>query len=583
MSHPARAVPLQPHDDGYHEVTVDGVDPGMRYLYELDGAKRRPDPASRFQPDGVHHASAVVDPAFPWTDTGWQGLPLSAYVLYELHVGTFTTEGTFEAVIPHLESLKQLGVTAVELMPVAQFPGSRNWGYDGVHPFAVQNSYGGPDGLRRLVDACHARGLAVVLDVVYNHLGPEGNYLGEFGPYFTDRYHTPWGLAVNFDGPSNAGARRFVIENALAWITDYHIDALRLDALHAIFDASEEHILAELSRTVTDVADSLGRGVCLIGESDLNDSTLIRSRAQHGYGLAAQWNDDFHHALHAILTGERSGYYEDFGGLEHLAAAFAGGYVYAGQPSAFRGRRHGNESADVPPERFVVFHQNHDQVGNRALGDRLSQLVSFEALKLAAAATILSPFLPLLFMGEEYGETAPFLYFVSHTDAQLVEAVRTGRREEFAAFGWQEELPDPQGEATFERSRLNHRLADVEPGRTLRAFYQELLRIRTTLPPPAASTRETSQVHSDLQTRVLSVHRGRAQNAVLLLASFNDTAVSVTVPLAEGRWRKRLDSAEPRWRGPGSSAPAELDATTSPTVTLPPWTAVLFERAERAE
>jgi len=581
---PSRAVQLEPSEGGYHEATVEGVEPGTRYLYELDpaigphGTVLRPDPASRFQPDGVHQPSAVVDPSFPWTDGSWRGLPLTDYVLYELHVGTYTTEGTFEAVIPHLDSLKRLGVTVIELMPVAQFPGSRNWGYDGVHPFAVQNSYGGLDGLRRLVDACHARGLAVALDVVYNHLGPEGNYLGEFGPYVTDRYHTPWGGAMNFDGPSNEGVRRFVIENALYWITDFHIDALRLDALHAIYDQSKEHILAELARTVQEAAGALKRQVCLIGESDLNDSTLIRPAAQGGYGLSAQWNDDFHHALHALLTGERTGYYEDFGGLEHLVKTLAEGYVYTGQPSAFRGRPHGNASADLPPHQFAVFSQNHDQIGNRMLGDRLSQLVSFEQLKLAAATVILSPFLPLLFMGEEYGEVAPFLYFVSHTDAQLVEAVRTGRREEFAAFGWRGELPDPQSEATFQQCRLNRQLAQAEPGRTLSAFYQELLRIRKTLPSAAASTREASRVHGDLATRVVCVRRGQTPREVLLVLSMSETAASATLPLSEGRWRKTLDSSEPRWRGPGSAVPEQLEGKTTSSFMLPPWTVLLFER-----
>ena len=441
---------------GYHEVLVDGVEPGTLYRYRLDGTLERPDPASRCQPEDVHGPSQVVDSHFDWDDSAWCGIPLREYILYELHVGTFTPEGTFEAIIPYLPELKALGITAIELMPIAQFPGQRNWGYDGVYPFAVQHSYGGPDGLKRLVQACHRHGLAVVLDVVYNHLGPDGNYLGDYGPYFTERYKTPWGGALNFDGPYSDEVRRFFIDNALFWVTEFRIDALRLDAVHAILDHSAQPFLQELGLALQARAEHMNRRIYAIAESALNDTRIIRSRELGGYGLDAQWNDDFHHALRVLLTDDRGGYYQDFGELGHLAKAFREGFVYAGDYSAYRRRRHGHSSRHMPAQQFVVFAQNHDQVGNRMFGERLSQLVSLEALKLAASAVLLSPFIPLLFMGEEYGEVAPFQYFISHLDPQLVDAVRRGRREEFAAFAWQGEPPDPQDIATFQRAKLDH-------------------------------------------------------------------------------------------------------------------------------
>ncbi|MBI1995456.1 MAG: malto-oligosyltrehalose trehalohydrolase, partial [Deltaproteobacteria bacterium] len=403
-----RSVLLAHSADGYFSAEVENIPNGSLYHYRLNDEKDRPDPASRFQPQGVHGPSQVVDPAFPWEDAHWLGLPLQSYILYELHVGTLTSEGTFDAIVPHLPELKDLGITAIELMPVAQFPGSRNWGYDGVQPFAVQNSYGGPQGLKRLVNACHKVGLSVVLDVVYNHLGPEGNYLADFGPYFTDRYKTPWGPALNFDGPESDHVRRYFIDNALYWINEFHFDALRLDAVHAILDHSPYTFLEQLADEVHSQAKTLNRQVFLFPESAANDSRLVRARELGGYGLDAQWNDDFHHALRGVLTGERSGYYVDYGEFRQLVKAYREGFVYSGEYSKHRRRRHGTSTQDIPAERFVVFSQNHDQVGNRMLGERLSQLVSFEALKLAASTVILSPFIPLLFMGEEYSEVAPF-------------------------------------------------------------------------------------------------------------------------------------------------------------------------------
>ena len=549
-------------------VMVHGVKPGTRYFYRLDGNTERPDPASKFQPEGVHGPSQVIDPHFVWEELHWSGIPFSHYVLYELHVGTFTAQGTFDAIVPHLDELKDLGITAIELMPVAQFPGDRNWGYDGVYPFAVQNSYGGPDGLKRLIDACHQRGLAVILDVVYNHLGPEGNYLNDFGPYFTDRYHTPWGAAINFDGPDSDEVRRFFIENALYWVTEFRLDALRLDAVHGIFDFSALHFLQELAAAVHEQAERLNRRIYVIAESDLNDVRLVRPPELGGYGLDAQWNDDFHHALHTLLTGERTGYYEDFGRLQDLAKAFAEGFVYSGAYSPARRRRHGNTSKDLPAHRFLVCAQNHDQVGNRLKGDRLSALVSFEGLKLAAAVVLLSPFIPLLFMGEEYGETAPFPYFVSHSDPDLIEVVRRGRREEFAYFQGSDEPPDPQAEATRQSASLDHSLRHQGKHRILYELYKELIKLRNEIRAGAGLSKDRLEVVCLERENTLVVRRWGREAQVAAIFHFGDTAVSVNVPLPHGRWLKRLASGEARWHGPGPDLPTVLHSDGKISVTL---------------
>jgi maltooligosyltrehalose trehalohydrolase len=573
-----RILPLCREGRGYHHAVLQGVEPGTLYVYRLNGNIERPDPASRSQPHGVLGPSQVVDPRFPWGDRHWFGLPLEDYIIYELHVGTFSPEGTFDAIVPHLDALRELGITAVELMPVAQFPGNRNWGYDGVYPFAVQASYGGPDGLRRLVSACHQRGLAVVLDVVYNHLGPEGNYLAEFGPHLTERYRTPWGAAMNFDGPHSDEVRRFFVENALFLITEFHIDALRLDALHAILDLSAHPFLKELATAVHGEAERLGRRVYLIAESSLNDSKLVRPQELGGYGLDAQWNDDFHHALHALLTGERTGYYQDFGRVAHLVKAFREGYVYSGQYSQFRRRRHGNSSQSLAAHQFVVCSQNHDQVGNRAFGERLSQLVSFEALKLAAGVVLLSPFIPLLFMGEEYGEPAPFPYFVSHSDPGLIEAVRRGRREEFAAFGWPGEPLDPQDEATFLQAKLDHTRRQAGHHRVLAEFYRELIRLRRARPALRRLSKDHLEVEGSEGEQVLSVRRWSDDDETWAVFHFGDGERSIGLPIPAGRWRKALDSADERWGGKGSPLPDELDSSENVTLMVGPRAMVLFTR-----
>lgn len=554
-----RTVRMDPAEGGTWHAVVDHVPPLSRYFYRIDGGVERPDPASGFQPEGVHGPSAVIDHgAFGWSDGAWRGVPLSDYVIYELHVGTFTDEGTFDAVVPRLGALKELGISAVELMPVGQFPGDRNWGYDGAYPFAVQNSYGGPEGLKRLVDACHRTGLAVILDVVYNHLGPEGNYLSEFGPYFTGKYQTPWGTALNFDDADCGGVRNFFIENALHWFSDYHVDALRLDAVHAIFDFGAKHILRELADRTRAFSSESGRRRYLIAETNQNDVRIIDPPEKGGYGIDAQWSDDYHHVLHTLLTGEKDGYYMDFGEPGQLARVLDEGYVYCGEYSRFRRHAHGNSPRHCPPEQFVVFSQNHDQVGNRLDGARLSKLVPFEARKLAAALVILSPYLPLFFMGEEYGETASFLYFVHHSDPGLIAAVRQGRRREFEEFGWQGEPPDPQDPGTFLRSKIDWNKRDGEDHRVLLEFHSALLRLRRDTPALASAGRDGIEVRSFPDRRVTHLIRKSGNSEVLCLFNLTDKDQAAELSGPTASWHKLFDSSETRWRGPGSELPGRI-------------------------
>jgi maltooligosyltrehalose trehalohydrolase len=554
-----RTLAMDPEEGGYWSVIARGVAPGDRYLFRLDGEIERPDPASFSQPDGVHGPSAVFDHAgFHWSDSEWRGVALDDLVSYELHVGTFTPEGTFAAAASRLRELSALGLTALEIMPVAQFPGERNWGYDGAYPFAVQNSYGGPDELKMLVDACHRCGLAVVLDVVYNHFGPEGSYVGDFAPYFTDRHRTPWGSAVNFDGPWSDGVRDFFVSNALYWHEHFHIDALRLDAVHAIHDGSARPFLRELARRVEEERGGQGRPL-LIAESNLNEPRLTLAFAEGGYGLDCQWSDDFHHALRVLLTGEREGYYEDYGSLEQFAKTWREGFAYTGEYSRFRRKRHGSPAGDQEGHRFQVFSQNHDQVGNRMHGERLSSLVSFESHKLAAGATLLSPFLPLLFMGEEYGEEAPFLYFADHSDQALREAVRRGRREEFKEFLSRGAPPDPFSLQTFERSKIRWECRLTGRHRVLRDFYAELLRLRSSLASLPGFDRRKMEIVFDEGQGLLWVKRVSAGGDTLLVLCFAvEDAEATQAPFA-GDWRLLLDSSDTRWDGPGSGLPKRVE------------------------
>lgn len=568
-------VQMEQLERGYFHYSGRDVSPGAVYMYCLDETKQRPDPASRFQPYGVHRESQIRSSEFLWSDLQWRGIALDSIVFYEIHVGTFTPQGTFDAIIPRLSELKSLGVTMVELMPVAQFPGERNWGYDGVYPYAVQNSYGGPDGLKRLVSACHQIGLGLTLDVVYNHLGPEGNYFSDFGPYFTDRHRTPWGNAINFDGPDSDEVRRFFIENALYWVSEFHVDALRLDAIHAIIDASTKTFLEELTSRVHEFAARSGRTIHLIAENDRNDARTVKSQDAGGCGFDAQWNDDLHHALHSLVTGERNGYYEDFGSIHNVAKAYSEGFVYSGQYSPFRRRRHGNSSAAVPPHCFVVFSQNHDQIGNRAEGERLSQIAPYESLKLIAGAVLLSPFVPLLFMGEEYAESSPFQYFVSHGDENLIHNVREGRRKEFEHFNWRGSVPDPQSPETFARSKLQWEERVQGQHAIILSFYTNLLTLRRTIPalshPDAQGLRVTA-----LDPSALVVERSHDADHILIAFNFGHFPAHLTYSTLAGVWKKQLDSADPRWGGPGTNAPAVLDSRNAVTLVVPPTSFILF-------
>ncbi len=564
----AESHPLVPGSDGVHRGIIRRIPPGSDYGYRLDGGPDRPDPVSRWRPHGVHGPTRVVDPAaFQWSDGAWRGLEMADLVIYELHVGTFTPAGTFDGAIERLPVLRDLGITALEIMPVAEFPGGRNWGYDGVSPFAVQSTYGGPNGLKRLVDAAHRAGLAVVLDVVYNHLGPEGNYLAEFGPYFSDRYRTVWGEGFNLDGPDSDEVRRYLVDNAVYWVTEYHLDGLRLDAADRIVDLGPVHLAEEIGAAVHQQGSALGRRALVIAEIDANDPRWVRGRDLGGYGLDAHWSDDFHHAIHVALTGERTGYYADFVDAGTVAKVLGERYLNDGRYSPHRRRAHGRPAMDVPADRFVVAIQNHDQIGNRARGERLAALVSPEALRLAAAVLVLSPYVPLVFMGEEHGETNPFLYFVSHGDPALAAAVREGRHREFEAFAWAGEVPDPGAESTFEASRPSWERAESPAGARHRTLYRDLLRLRRSeaaLRPGAAEVR----VRSDVAAGWVAVRYDKGDD--VLEAIFNLASKVRAVPLDDSRrWSLALSSDAPGYGGAG-------EAALEQGLRLPGHTAVLL-------
>jgi maltooligosyltrehalose trehalohydrolase len=536
-------------DEDFH-VLVENARPGDRYFLVIDGVAERPDPVSRSQPEGVHGPSEIIDPArFSWTDQNWKGIALSDYIFYELHTGTFTGQGDFESIVTKLPYLTDLGVTAVELMPVVEFPGARNWGYDGVDLYAPHSAYGGPNGLKSLVNAAHGAGLAVVLDVVYNHLGPEGNYLAEFGPYFTDQYRTPWGQSINFDGPGSDGVRRFFIDNALYWLNEYHIDALRLDAIHGIFDLSAFHILSELRDRFHQEAARLGRRAFIIAESDQNDVRTIQPRSRGGNGLDAQWHDEFHHSLISVLTPARRGYMAGFGNLRQVEKALTDGFVFDGIYSSYRKRRFGSSSKNEPGERFVAFIQNHDQVANTAQGFRLSELTSIERCKLAAMLLLCSPYLPLLFMGEEYADPAPFLYFTSHGEPGLARAVTEGRRKEFADFAGSTPVPDPQAEETFGISKLTWAFDEPGPHAEMLRFYRDLIALRKRWPCLRNCRKDLTHVTVDEQSRWLRMERGDPSGCrALVLCNFRSEPAIFHLD-AESNWRLALST------GPVSSAP----------------------------
>jgi maltooligosyltrehalose trehalohydrolase len=550
-----RRVPLERGADGVHRAEVDELRAGTRYWFRLAGSDEDlPDPASRHQPEGVNGPSAAFDPSFAWSDADFRPPALEEMVLYELHIGTFTRAGTFDAAIDRLDRLVELGVNAIEIMPVAEFPGGRNWGYDGVFPWAVQSTYGGPAGLARLVDACHRRGVAVLLDLVHNHLGPEGACLARFGPYFSDRHRTWWGSALNFDGSGSDEVRRYFIESARYFARDMHVDGFRIDAIHAIVDTSAEPYLMELTSSLHGLGAELGRPILVTAESDLNDARVVAPWERGGLGMDAQWSDDFHHAVHTLLTGERRGYYADFGSLRQLARALSAGWVYGGDYSPARRRRHGNPAGSAPGRSFIVFTQNHDQIGNRARGDRLCETLSTGEQRLVAALLLTAPYVPLLFMGQEHGERAPFQYFTSHEGRDLIEAVRRGRIAEFAAFGWRpEEVPDPQDAATFERSRVGGEGELEGEARAMFELHRELIRLRRERPALRRLDRDRIEVTCLDGDELLVVHRwtaasaGAPEDRAVLVASFAREPREATLPL--GRWRVALDTEDPRWGG----------------------------------
>lgn len=568
-------IKLTKDDFGYWKTITHQLKDGDLYKVKLGKETVFPDPASVSQPEGVHGPSKAINiQKFEWKDNNWNNIPLEEYILYELHTGTFTEQGTFAALESKLDYLIELGINAIEIMPVAQFPGSRNWGYDGVFPYAVQDSYGGADGFKHLVQACHQKGVAVILDVVYNHLGPEGNYLGAFGPYFTDKYNTPWGNAVNFDDEWCDGVRNYFIENVLMWFRDFHIDALRMDAVHAIKDFSPTHILREIKQHVNSLMAATGRTHYLIVELDLNDNRFINPLERQGFGMDAQWIDEFHHALRVTAGEEKSGYYSDFNGLAHLAKSYKDAYVFDGIYSPHRKKIFGIKAENNPGKQFVVFSQNHDQVGNRMLGERTSTLLSFEMQKLMAAAVIVSPYLPMLFMGEEYSEPHPFLYFVSHTDPELAEAVRKGRKAEFAAFHSEGEAPDPVDEKTFEQSKLQWHLIEQEPHKKMLEYYKTLISLRKQEPALRNLNRNQLNVEENENKQTLLLHRWHEGEHILCIMNFSKQQQEARLPTYQNDWQQLLNSADAKWNGPATSRAAD---TVGPSVTVYPESILIFK------
>lgn len=565
---------LDKDDKGYWSKEVENINPGDKYEFRLDQKGEFPDPASLSQPLGVHSWSQVVDhTAHSWRDDPWKGRKLSEMIIYELHVGTFTERGTFEAVIDKLDHLEELGVNTIELMPVSQFPGSRNWGYDGVYPYAAQDSYGGVAGLKKLVDACHARGFSIILDVVYNHLGPEGNYISQYGPYFTDKYHTPWGSALNFDDEYSDQVRHHFIQNAVMWLEDFHFDGLRLDAVHEIIDRGARHFLKELSEKTDELEARTGRNYVLIAESDLNDTRLITDYEKGGFALEGQWVDDFHHSLHTVLTGEDAGYYADFGKMEYLAKAFKQAFVYDGIYSPFRKRSIGNTPEGLDPSNFVICAQNHDQVGNRLLGERMSELVNFEKQKLAAATLISAPFVPMLFMGEEFGEKNRFQYFISHGDPDLVKAVQEGRKNEFEYFFHSHsegEFPDPQAEETFRNSRINWNFREDKQKNLLFNFYKELLKLKKhgtfNLFAHGNVTVETEE-----DKKLLKVRAQEENSALTGIYNFGNSSYSEKIS-EKGNPQILIFSADKKWGGKGE----QDDLIHSGKITVPAESVLIY-------
>lgn len=535
-------------EEGYFSVDVETEEKDLQYFFKPDKQNDVPDPASQYQPEGVHGPSQTIDHSlYKWRDNNWKSTPLKDWIIYELHVGAFTEQGTFEAVIDRLEDLVEVGINAIEIMPVAQFPGNRNWGYDGAFLFAVQNSYGGPEGLKKLVDACHQKGLAVILDVVYNHLGPEGNYFSQFGPYFNSKYHTPWGDAINFDDAWSDGVREYFSDNIIYWFENFHIDAVRCDAIHAMFDNGPVHFWQLTHQKIKTLEQKLNRSFHLIAESDLNDPKVVKHPDQGGWGFDAQWLDDFHHALYILLNPSDKQRYYDFGSIQQLVKGYNEGFVHSGEWVQFRKRKFGASSADVPGNKFVVFTQNHDQVGNRADGKRLNMLIDFERVKLASAAILLAPYIPMLFMGEEYADESPFYYFVSHSDKGLIKAVQEGRKKEFEAFGF-DNAPDPQDENTFNQSKLRWQERNKDYHLVILNWYKELISMRKTLSP--LKEFERNNTHAEvIGEKALALFRNSKETgeSITCLFNFSDNEIMYS-PSGKKLSKKLLDSTDKQWQ-----------------------------------
>ena len=518
-----------PTDRGIWTADVDEASHGSDYAFLLDDdPKPYPDPRSQWQPKDVHSFSRVYSHTeFDWTDRGFRAVPLPSAVIYEMHLGTFTPAGTLDAAVERLDYLVDLGITHLEILPLASFDGEFSWGYDGVASYAADESYGGPDAVKRFVNACHAKGLAVVLDVVYNHFGPSGNYTGNFGPYITEKHHTPWGAAINFEESGSDWVRRYFIDNALMWLRDFHFDGLRLDATHELIDRSAMHFLEQMSREVEDLSASVGRALFLIAESDLNNPLVVTSREANGYGMDAQWSDDFQHALFALLAEEGGGYFVDFGSIEQLATALKDVFVYSGNYSAYRHRVHGRPVNNLSYHRFIGFIQNHDQIGNRAKGDRVHQAVGTRKARLAAAVVFTAPFLPMIFMGEEWAASTPWMFFADHADQELGKAVSEGRKREFAAFGWKEdEVPDPVARETFEGSKLKWQELEEPEHNSMHAWYRSLIHLRRKTLALNLGDRTRHRVTCSEEGRWITSERGDIRT----LINFNEAPTRFAMP-----------------------------------------------------
>lgn len=545
-------IPLQQKQYGYWQAACPGLKPGDRYLISVNNENAYPDPASLSQPDGVHEPSECIDlnEIRKIRDEHWKGVSTSDLIIYELHIGTFTPKGTFIALQQKLDYLKDLGINAIEIMPVATFPGTRNWGYDGVYPFAVQHSYGGAIEFAKLIKACHQKGIAVILDVVYNHLGSEGNYLSAFGPYFTNKYKTPWGKAINFDDEWCDGVRHYFLENAMMWLRDFHINGLRLDAVHAIKDFSPKHFLQELSENVLKLNQKTNAQHFLIAEHDLNDIRFIEPLKRGGLGMDAQWCDKWHHAIHALMTGERQGYYADFGSLRQVVKSFNHAWIYDGNFSSHRKNIFRTSMDGQPRQCYVVYTQNHDQVGNRMMGERLSVLLDFESLKLIAGAMFVSPYIPMLFMGEEYAENSPFQYFISHGDKELLSLVREGRKNEFREFMKNAEPPDPASDDTFERSKLKWDFMEDDLKQNMLAYYKNLIALRKEQPLLSTGKHESNDAFEIPGKNAVVLIRKIGCERIIALMNFSNQILQAEIPDKENNITELLIySAHKHWGG----------------------------------